>query len=88
VAKTGSALPPSGGRSDVAPIHNRQMVVLERPDWLVWLDLISHGRNPRWSNRFDNPPYRDRQRGVAVSPDWSLNGSMWKHRQDAPKMCT
>ena len=24
---------------DVAPIHNRQMVVLERPDWLAWLDL-------------------------------------------------
>jgi putative SOS response-associated peptidase YedK len=25
--------------SDVAPIHNRQMVVLERPDWIAWLDL-------------------------------------------------
>ena len=24
---------------DVAPIHNRQMVVLERPDWLSWLEL-------------------------------------------------
>ena len=24
---------------DVATIHNRQMVVLERPDWLAWLDL-------------------------------------------------
>ena len=24
---------------DVAPIHNRQMVVLERSDWLAWLDL-------------------------------------------------
>jgi len=24
---------------DVAPIHNRQMVVLERPDSLAWLDL-------------------------------------------------
>ena len=24
---------------DVAPIHNRQVVVLERPDWLAWLDL-------------------------------------------------
>jgi putative SOS response-associated peptidase YedK len=24
---------------DVAPIHNRQMVVLERGDWLAWLDL-------------------------------------------------
>jgi putative SOS response-associated peptidase YedK len=24
---------------DVAPIHNRQMVVLERPDWIAWLDL-------------------------------------------------
>jgi putative SOS response-associated peptidase YedK len=24
---------------DVAPIHNRQMVVLERVDWLAWLDL-------------------------------------------------
>jgi putative SOS response-associated peptidase YedK len=23
----------------VAPIHNRQMVVLDRSDWLVWLDL-------------------------------------------------
>lgn len=25
--------------SDVAPIHNRQMVILERPDWAAWLDL-------------------------------------------------
>jgi putative SOS response-associated peptidase YedK len=25
--------------SDVAPIHDRQMVVLERADWLPWLDL-------------------------------------------------
>lgn len=24
---------------DVAPIHNRQMVVLDRADWLAWLDL-------------------------------------------------
>jgi putative SOS response-associated peptidase YedK len=24
---------------DVAPIHNRQVVVLERADWLAWLDL-------------------------------------------------
>ena len=24
---------------DVAPIHNRQIVVLERSDWLAWLDL-------------------------------------------------
>jgi putative SOS response-associated peptidase YedK len=24
---------------DVAPIHNRQMVVLDRPDWLAWLEL-------------------------------------------------
>lgn len=24
---------------DVAPIHNRQMVVLERPDWRAWLEL-------------------------------------------------
>jgi len=24
---------------DVAPIHNRQMVVLDRSDWLAWLDL-------------------------------------------------
>jgi putative SOS response-associated peptidase YedK len=23
---------------DVAPIHDRQMVVLERTDWLAWLD--------------------------------------------------
>jgi putative SOS response-associated peptidase YedK len=26
-------------RPDVAPIHDRQMVVLERADWLAWLDL-------------------------------------------------
>ena len=25
---------------DIALIHNRQVVVLERPDWLAWLDLI------------------------------------------------
>jgi hypothetical protein len=24
---------------DVAPIHNRQVVVLDRKDWLAWLDL-------------------------------------------------
>jgi putative SOS response-associated peptidase YedK len=24
---------------DVAPIHNRQMVILERNDWAAWLDL-------------------------------------------------
>jgi putative SOS response-associated peptidase YedK len=24
---------------DVAPIHNRQMVMLDRADWLAWLDL-------------------------------------------------
>jgi putative SOS response-associated peptidase YedK len=24
---------------DVAPIHDRQMVVLDSPDWLAWLDL-------------------------------------------------
>ena len=24
---------------DVAPIHNRQVVVLERADWAAWLDL-------------------------------------------------
>jgi putative SOS response-associated peptidase YedK len=24
---------------DVAPIHNRQVVVLDRADWLAWLDL-------------------------------------------------
>jgi len=24
---------------DVAPIHNRQMVVLDRVDWAAWLDL-------------------------------------------------
>ena len=24
---------------DVAPIHNRQMVVLEQSEWLAWLDL-------------------------------------------------
>jgi len=25
--------------SDLAPIHERQMVVLDRSDWLAWLDL-------------------------------------------------
>ncbi len=25
--------------SDVAPIHDRQMVILDRVDWLAWLDL-------------------------------------------------
>ena len=29
----------TGPGSDVAPIHNRQMVVLDRADWLAWLDL-------------------------------------------------
>jgi putative SOS response-associated peptidase YedK len=26
--------------SDVAPIHDRQMVILERSDWSAWLELI------------------------------------------------
>ena len=25
--------------ADVAPIHNRQMVIFERADWSAWLDL-------------------------------------------------
>ena len=25
--------------ADVAPIHNRQMVILERRDWVAWLNL-------------------------------------------------
>lgn len=29
----------TGPGPDVAPIHNRQMVVLEPSDWLAWLDL-------------------------------------------------
>ncbi len=29
----------TGPSPDVAPIHNRQMVVLDRADWAVWLDL-------------------------------------------------
>ncbi|MGE0627582.1 MAG: SOS response-associated peptidase [Hyphomicrobiaceae bacterium] len=29
----------TGPGPDVAPIHNRQMVVLERSDWVAWLDL-------------------------------------------------
>jgi putative SOS response-associated peptidase YedK len=28
---------------DVAPIHNRQMVVVDRSDWLAWLDLTPSG---------------------------------------------
>ncbi len=24
---------------DVGPIHNRQVVVLDRADWIAWLDL-------------------------------------------------
>jgi putative SOS response-associated peptidase YedK len=29
----------TGPGADVAPIHNRQMVILERKDWTAWLDL-------------------------------------------------
>ncbi len=29
----------TGPGPDVAPIHNRQVVVLERTDWSAWLDL-------------------------------------------------
>jgi putative SOS response-associated peptidase YedK len=25
--------------ADVAPMHNRQVVILERADWQAWLDL-------------------------------------------------
>jgi putative SOS response-associated peptidase YedK len=28
--------------ADVAPIHNRQVVILERADWRAWLDLTRH----------------------------------------------
>ena len=27
--------------ADMAPIHNRQMVLLQRVDWLGWLDLTT-----------------------------------------------
>ena len=27
---------------DVAPIHNRQMVILERADWSAWLHLTGN----------------------------------------------
>jgi putative SOS response-associated peptidase YedK len=66
---------------DVAPIHDRQMVVLDRSDWLAW--LISPGRNPNCSsrflpgasqsNRFDNLSYDaiDSKRTAAALPEWS-----------------
>jgi putative SOS response-associated peptidase YedK len=31
---------------DVAPIHNRQMVVLDRSGWLAWLDLTRPEAEP------------------------------------------
>jgi putative SOS response-associated peptidase YedK len=31
---------------DVAPIHNRQVVVLDRADWLAWLDLTRPETEP------------------------------------------
>ena len=30
--------------ADVAPIHDRQMVVLERADWSVWLEHTGNGK--------------------------------------------
>jgi putative SOS response-associated peptidase YedK len=27
---------------DVAPIHDRQMVILERSDWSAWLELVGN----------------------------------------------
>jgi putative SOS response-associated peptidase YedK len=55
---------------DVAPIHNRQMVVLDRSDWLAWLDLTrpeSELLRPlpagSFGGRTDSiAPWRDRQR--------------------------
>src|SRR6202035_2521147 len=57
-ARTGSASPGYGVRCrraaktsrllttepgpDVAPIHDRQMVILERSDWSAWLELIGN----------------------------------------------
>jgi putative SOS response-associated peptidase YedK len=32
-------LPTTEPSADVEPIHDRQMVILERADWLAWLDL-------------------------------------------------
>jgi putative SOS response-associated peptidase YedK len=43
---------------DVTPIHDRQMVVLDRPDWLAWLDLTwpgsRHGDRIGLVWRYDN----------------------------------
>jgi putative SOS response-associated peptidase YedK len=50
---------------DVAPIHDRQMVILEREDWLAWLDL-----NPNCSAHCQPEPWRssksDRDRSGQV----------------------
>ena len=49
---------------DVAPIHDRQMVVLERSDWSAWLeqtgndaDTCAAGRLPDWLHLL--PPSRE-----------------------------
>ena len=62
---------------DVAPIHNRQMVVLERANWLGWLDLIrpeSELLRPlpagpaREAGHDDGPP---RQLAREAAPEWA-----------------
>src|SRR5215831_20300007 len=37
--KSGHRAPTEPAADSSAPIHDRQMVVLERSDWLAWLDL-------------------------------------------------
>ena len=38
-ARLSRNLPTTEPGPDVSPIHDRQMVVLDRADWLAWLDL-------------------------------------------------
>jgi hypothetical protein len=52
---------------DVAPIHDRQMVILERTDWSAWLELT--GNEPNSCDPCRLVPQRW-HRSVSVALDW------------------
>jgi hypothetical protein len=62
---------------DVAPIHDRQMVVLERCDWSAWLiaEVVAHGTKAA------------NDRGTIGRPDvvarFQVWGRVWPHHRNA-----
>jgi len=56
---------------DVAPIHNRQMVRLDRANWLAWLDLSRPGSGEcRLENRSPRSGILENSRHCRVEHQW------------------